>query len=288
MKPTASLKLRTFLIGVASLLITIPSIYPAEAATLFTSDLSTCSGYGHGNLRVEDQPLTIPSASSISNFILRVSASSGEASARIRIYDDNADNPGNLLGTFTYTSSNGNLVTYSGSAILPSAGKYWLRFSTTASFTPCYNFNTVFTGSLSGWSVGRVRESVDSGATFTTRSDNMTFLFTINGSGGGSGLIETTLSLSGSSSVSFRQPITTTATLGISGSDGRITFYANSKRIPGCTNKVTSALTVSCTWSPSQRGAVIVTASLTPTNSGFANASASAKTVLVGKRTNTR
>lgn len=288
MKPAASLKLRTFLIGVASLLITIPSIYSAEAATLFTSDLSTCSGYGHGNLRVEDQPLTIPSASSISNFILRVSASSGEASARIRIYDDNADNPGNLLGTFTYTSSNGNLVTYSGSAILPSAGKYWLRFSTTASFTPCYNFNTVFTGSLSGWSVGRVRESVDSGATFTTRSDNMTFLFTINGSGGGSGLIETTLSLSGSSSVSFRQSITTTATLGISGSDGRVTFYVNRKRIPGCTNKVTSALAVSCTWSPSQRGAVIVTASLTPTNSGFANASASSKTVLVGKRTNTR
>lgn len=281
-------RVQEIFIGFLVVCLALFPINEANAAVLFTSDLSTCSGYGHGNLRVEDQPLTIPSASSISNFVLHVSASSGEASARIRIYDDNADNPGNLLGTFNYASISGNLATYSGSAILPAAGKYWLRFSTTASFTPCYNFNTVFTGSLSGWTVGRVRESIDSGATFTTRSDNMTFLFVINGSGGGSGLITTSLSLSGTSAVNFHQSITTTATLGISGSDGKVTFYANGKRIPGCINKATSSLSVNCNWKPSQRGAVAVTATLSPTNSGFANSSAPAKTILVSKRVSTR
>ena len=288
MKRAASLKLKGFFLGGAAAVLLIHFSTPAYAATLFTSDVSSCSGYGHGNLRVEDQSLTIPSASTITSFVLRVSVSSGESSARIRIYNDNADNPGTLLGTFTYSSISGTLVTYSGTATLPSAGKYWLRFSTTASFNPCYNFNPLFTGSLPGWSVGKVRESTDSGSTFTARTDNLSFLFTINGTGGGSTPIATSLSLSGSQSISFRQSITSVATLGVAGSDGRVTFFADGKKIVGCINKTTVSLSVSCDWKPSRRGVVALTASLTPSDSGYAASKSPARMISIGNRTNLR
>lgn len=290
MKRAGLLNLKNIFIGLTlsiSILFTVLA-QPAFAAVLFTSDVAACSGYGHGPARVEDQSLTIPSPAAISTFVLRVNQITGEASARIRVYDDNSNNPGNLLGTFTYLSSSGNLITYSGSALLPAAGKYWLRFSTTAQFWPCYNFNPTFTGSLSGWSVGKVRESVDYGSTFTERTDNMSFLYVINGSGGGSGPISSTLSVTASSIANFRQAVAATATLGFNGSQGNVTFYANGKRIAGCINQPSSGLSASCTWKPSSRGSLLLTAKLTPTDTTFAPVTSAAVSVRVVGRSNIR
>jgi len=288
MKRAASLKLRNNLIGLSVSTFLIFSAAPAFAATLFTSDVSSCSSYGHGALRVEDQPLNIPSASTITSIVLRVASSSGEANARVRVYSDNTNNPGTLLGTFIYSSINGNNVTYTGSASLPAAGKYWLRFSTTSSFNPCYNFNPSFTGTLPGWSVGKMRESVDSGANFTERTDNLSFLYVINGSGGGAAPSASSLTLFSALTGVNRQAIIISASLGVAGSDGKVTFYANGKKIPGCIGKESSSLAVSCTWKPSTRGSVVVTARLVPSDSGFVSSISPARTILIANRTGFR
>jgi hypothetical protein len=279
---------RRYLAVVAVLILFFFSSDPAMAATLITSNLSSCTSYGHGTLRVEDQSLTIPSASSISSIVLRVASSTGEASARIRIYSDNTNNPGSLLGTFIYSSISGNNVTFTGTATLPAAGKYWLRFSTTASFNPCYNFNPSFSGSLPGWSVGKVRESTDSGVNFTERTDNLSFLFAINGTGGGAAPSASSLSLIGPSTTAIRQATDISASLEIAGTDGKVTFYANGKKIPGCISKQSSALAVTCSWKPSTRGAVAITARVIPTDPEYGASTSAAKNILVGNRSTNR
>ncbi len=284
----AALPIHKYIFGfLFSCLLTVFGIYSAEAAVLFTTDNTTCSSYGHGNLRVEDSPLTAAGTATITSIDLRVAVLAGQASAQIRIYSDNSDNPGTLLGTFTYSSINGLLATYTGTASLPSAGKYWIRFSTTSSFNPCYNYNPVTTGSLTGWSIGKMRESVDSGANFTTRGDNLSFLFVLNGSGGAA-VNNSSISISSNSPILYRQSETITASLGIAGTDGRVTFFANSKKIPGCINKLSVALSANCFWKPSTRGSVALTARLVPSNSGYSPSSAAVQNILVANRSTKR
>lgn len=266
-----------------SLTLTLTGMNAAQAAVLFTTNNSTCLSYGHGNLRVEDSPITTAGPATITSIDLRVASLSGQTSAQIRVYADNSDNPGTLLGTFSYSSINGLLATYAGTASLPSAGKYWIRFSTTVSFAPCYSTSPVLTGSLSGWSIGRMRESTDSGSTFTTRNDNVAFLIVINGSGGAA-VNDSSLSITSNSSILFRQQETITATLGLPGTDGKVTFFANGKKIPGCINRNTSSLSANCLWKPSIRGSVSLTARLVPTNSGYSPSTSSAVNILVGHR----
>lgn len=277
-----------FALGIfLSSLLMVVGMSPAQAAVLFTTDNSTCSSYGHGNLRVEDSPLTVPGAATITSIDLRVASLSGQASAQMRIYADNSDNPGTLLGTFTYSSINGLLATYVGSASLSSAGKYWIRYSTTSSFTPCYNFNPVTTGSLSGWSIGKMRESVDSGTNFTTRTDNLSFFIVLNGTGGAA-INNSSISISSNMLATYRQSEAITATLGIAGTDGKVTFYANGKKIPGCINKLSASLSVICNWKPSLRGSTTLTARLVPTNTGYSPSSSTAQVVLIGNRSTKR
>lgn len=51
--------------------------------------------------------------------------------------------------------------------------------------------------------------------------------------------------------------------------EGRVTFLANGKRIPGCINKIasgTTPITVTCAWKPQTSGSFIIRAVLTPTD----------------------
>lgn len=55
---------------------------------------------------------------------------------------------------------------------------------------------------------------------------------------------------------------------------GKVTFYQQGVVIPGCKNK-TATSTATCSWKPSRRGKIAVTASLTPTDLGFVPSSGS-------------
>jgi photosystem II stability/assembly factor-like uncharacterized protein len=94
------------------------------------------------------------------------------------------------------------------------------------------------------------------------------------------------LSLS-ASNIAFRSQVSLTATISTSGADGRVTFLANGKKIGGCIKVQTISLVATCTWKPSSRGAVTLSAISYPTDSGYLSASTSLP-VVVANRTGNR
>ena len=68
---------------------------------------------------------------------------------------------------------------------------------------------------------------------------------------------------------------------------GRISFFVDGKRIPGCYNKAVSGSTKTCTWKPTIQKQVTLTSTLNPTNNAYSNATGSLK-VWVVRRTGTR
>lgn len=82
--------------------------------------------------------------------------------------------------------------------------------------------------------------------------------------------IATTVSLSLSppgNSATYRAPTQIVATL--SGANGKVTFYANNKKIPTCVGLSSSGLSVTCNYKPSIHGVVSITARLTPASGGY-------------------
>ena len=113
----------------------------------------------------------------------------------------------------------------------------------------------------------------------------------VPGGSGGSGIIVlrylSTLSatFTGATTATYRQPSTISVTTTLA---SKVTFYANGKRISGCISVPTDgALLATCNWSPSIRGQITVTATVTPLLAGV---SAQTKTLVttVGRRTSTR
>ena len=101
-------------------------------------------------------------------------------------------------------------------------------------------------------------------------------------------ITSSTLSLASPTLGTYRSSVTITGTLGVSGSDGVVTFYANGKKIPGCIRKASVALSASCTFKPATRGAITVTATLVPTDSLFSRITSKPLTLLVSTRTTRR
>jgi hypothetical protein len=62
--------------------------------------------------------------------------------------------------------------------------------------------------------------------------------------------------------------------------------------IAGCKNRLTTGsspnIVASCTWRPSTRGAVTLTAKATPTGAGISSATATPLSVMVGNRSGSR
>ena len=86
-------------------------------------------------------------------------------------------------------------------------------------------------------------------------------------------LTNVTLSFSGGSQAAFRTTGTITATATLA---GKVTFYERGKVIPGCKNKATNgSLVATCSWRPSTRGNVSISATNKPTNSYVSNATTS-------------
>jgi len=85
--------------------------------------------------------------------------------------------------------------------------------------------------------------------------------------------------------LTFRQAKELRATSSVA---GKVTFKANGQVIPGCKNKAVSAsATVSCSYRPSTRGTVIISATLEPTNNSYIGATTSTNSV-IGNRTGSR
>jgi hypothetical protein len=286
MKRAASQNLRFFLIVIIATIIS--PLNPASAGVLFTTITSSGSTYGFITQIIAYEPITIPSAATITSLEMKIAVTPASG-MRVDIYSDSAGSPSTtLLGSLTYSSYSAPTGYYTGAVSLPSAGTYWFKFTTTSGFQNYYSMTPVLTGSASGWSVGRMRESTNSGSTFATRGDNLAFLMTINGTGGGLAPAATSISLSGNSTATYRQSVTISATLAVAGSDGLVTFYANGKKIPGCIGKKSVSLAVSCSFRPATRGVITTTARLTPTDSGYVASTASAKSILVSNRSSTR
>lgn len=95
------------------------------------------------------------------------------------------------------------------------------------------------------------------------------------------------LSVSTGAVAPFRTQVTLSAQLSLAGSDGKVTFQANGKSIPGCVKVNSVSLTATCTWSPSTRGSVTLTAISYPTSNNFFSSSIRLP-VAVSKRTGLR
>ena len=158
----------------------------ASAATLYSTISSTCTSYGmSANSLRTVIPFSSPVGANLTGLDLKFSSNSNATGMTVKIYSTNPTVAGaTLLGSFTYSSISGSTVSYSGNLTLPSAATYWLYFQTPVYNTPCYAMNPVTTGSTSGWvSGGRASESFDLGTSWTQRSDNLSFLFSIYGTG---------------------------------------------------------------------------------------------------------
>ncbi len=141
--------------------------------------------------------------------------------------------------------------------------------SATCSWTP---------GSLGGATLSAVLTPTDSGNYDGATSTNLS-ITVVNG--------VTTVSMSlagGVTQASRGQNIVITATVDQA---GRISFFADGKRISGCFNRAVSGSSATCTWKPAIQKQVNLTSRLVPTNSAFSTATTTLQ-VMVVRRTGTR
>lgn len=96
-------------------------------------------------------------------------------------------------------------------------------------------------------------------------------------------------SLTVSGSAIYRQVVTITANVTVA---SKVTFRAKNVIISGCKNKLTTGsspnIIATCSWKPSLRGAVVITATAVPTNVLISGATATPVNVLVTNRTGNR
>lgn len=72
------------------------------------------------------------------------------------------------------------------------------------------------------------------------------------------------------------------------GTAGKVTFFVNGKRIPGCINVATVSLIATCNWKPAVQGAARISAAIAPTSSGYSSGVSPIFWTAVAKRTTTR
>ena len=98
------------------------------------------------------------------------------------------------------------------------------------------------------------------------------------------------LSLAGSATTAaFRTAVVITANVTVA---SKVTFRINGKVLPGCKNKLatgsSSSFSATCSWRPSNRGQVNLTAAATPTGAGISSTTSSPVSIMVDRRTGPR
>jgi hypothetical protein len=292
------MKLRRFtLFTVLSLLLNALNFAPAHAADVkvLNSENSCYSGWGSSNVTWQGPAsrFTAARAVTITKLTLLYSVNSGAYSPtsasgqKIAIWSNSGSLPGTIIGRLSYSSYSGYQVIFTGSVSLPSAGTYWMQILSNFSAYFCAISVQDNTGSESGWSTqaGIAYGSSGSGDTataftaFGAPQNAYSFGYSLFTEGPG------TVSLSLANPASVSKGITNTITATTSGA-GRVTFYANKKKIGKCVAIVASGTTASCPWKPATSGAFQLSAVFTPT-SGQAG-TAPVLNVAGGRRSTTR
>jgi hypothetical protein len=81
--------------------------------------------------------------------------------------------------------------------------------------------------------------------------------------------------------LTFRQAKNVSATVSVA---GRVTFKVNGKPIPGCNKRAVSAnATVTCSYIPSIRGSITISAALDPTDNSYVGVTTSVNSVVAGR-----
>ena len=98
-----------------------------------------------------------------------------------------------------------------------------------------------------------------------------------------------TLTLSSPSSIAtYRASMTLTAS---SNAAGKVTFYVDGKKVPGCISVSTTFSTThnaTCSWKPSVHKAFAITAIIKPTGTSATNGQSNSLTISAAKRTGNR
>lgn len=98
------------------------------------------------------------------------------------------------------------------------------------------------------------------------------------GTTGAAGIVIIRYSLVGSATISFSTAPafrTLSPIAAATSSAGKVTFYANGKRIPGCIQISTISLVATCNWKPSVHAPATITAQFTPSDSNYLSSSSS-------------
>jgi hypothetical protein len=151
------------------------------------------------------------------------------------------------------------------------------------SATSCALTNSSASATISATTFGTclIAATIAQDANYTSAtSSSLTFTFS-------RATVGATISLAGGSLI-FRQANTVSA---VSSVAGKVTFKVNGKVLPGCKNKavtVGNSFTAICSYRPSTRGYVSVTATLDPTDASYIGTTTTTGRYFVGNRTGTR
>ena len=126
--------------------------------------------------------------------------------------------------------------------------------------------------------------ATDAAANAGTQSITITVTDVVDTSGFNS------LALAGSATTaSYRTVIVITANITVA---SKVTFRVNGKILPGCKNKSTTGsspnIVATCSWKPSNRGVVSLTAAATPTGAGISSSTSTPLNIMVDRRTGPR
>jgi hypothetical protein len=126
--------------------------------------------------------------------------------------------------------------------------------------------------------------ATDAAANAGTQSITITVTDVVDTSGFNS------LALAGSATAAtYRTVVVITANVTVA---SKVTFRVNGKILPGCKNKSTTGsspnIVATCSWKPSIRGNVSLTAGAVPTGAGISSATATPVSILVGNRAGSR
>ncbi len=126
--------------------------------------------------------------------------------------------------------------------------------------------------------------ATDAAANAGTQSITITVTDVVDTSGFNS------LTLAGSvTTATYRSTIVITANVTVA---SKVTFRVNGKVLPGCKNKSTTGsspnIVATCSWRPSNRGNVSLTATAAPTGAGISSATSTPLSIMVDRRTGPR
>ena len=126
--------------------------------------------------------------------------------------------------------------------------------------------------------------ATDAAANAGTQSITITVTDVVDTSGFNS------LALAGSATTAtYRTVIVITANITVA---SKVTFRVNGKILPGCKNRSTTGsspnIIATCSWKPSNRGVVSLTAAATPTGAGISSSTSTPLSIMVDRRTGPR